>query len=327
MPRHAVSFALIAFAGILALAAVGPMPAYAGCGCDYCPVDAGSNWHEAKFTFDITQQYIDQDQPRAGTDDVAVGAIPAEHDEVRTVNRATTGVVAYRPSGSWTLAAALPYVDRYHEHIHNHAGGQERQIWNYSGVGDLEAMVTHFVEPKTGNTRYFVRAGMKAPTGKTQVETVDGDQPEPTARPGTGSWDYFGALGFEWRVAAPARADRQMPLRFSVTGRLNGKGTDDYEAGDEVLANFATLYPVSGPVDFMFQANFRVRGKDDVGNTIEDPDNTGGSTAYLSPGLSFNLGEGTSIYGLYQIPVYQDMNGIQLVSEGNIYAGISRGVF
>ena len=315
---------VLGFAFIFALA---PAAALAGCGCDYCPVDAGSNWHDAKFTFDITQQYIDQDQPRAGSEDVAVGAIPSRHDEVRTVNRATTGLVAYRPSGGWTLSAALPYVDRYHEHIHNDAGEQERQIWNYSGIGDLEAMATHFIVPASGSARYFVRLGVKAPTGKTQIEEVDGDQPEPTARPGTGSWDYFGGLGFEWKVAAPARSGKQMPLRFSVIGRLNGKGTDDYEAGDEVLANFATLYPVGGPVDFLFQTNLRSRGKDDVGNTDENPENTGGTQAFVSPGLSFNLGAGTTLYGLYQIPVYQDVNGIQLVSEGNIFAGISRGMF
>ena len=309
------------------VAALAPAAALAGCGCDYCPVDAGANWLDAKFTFDITQQYIDQDQPRTGTDDVAVGAIPSHHDEVRTVNRATTGLVVYRPSGSWSFSAALPYVNRYHEHIHNHAGGQERQIWNYSGVGDLEAMVTHFVAPRSESARYFVRAGVKAPTGKTQVEEVDGDQPEPVARPGTGSWDYFGAIGVEWRVAAPAREGRRMPIRLSLTGRLNGPGTDDYEAGDELLANFATLYPAAGPVDFLFQANLRVRGTDDVGTSGEEPGNTGGTAGYLSPGLSFNLGGGTSVYGLYQIPVYQDVNGIQLVSEGNIYAGLSRGVF
>ena len=48
--------------------------ASAGCGCEFCPIDQGSQWHEAKITFDITQQYIDQDQPRAGTKEVAAGA-------------------------------------------------------------------------------------------------------------------------------------------------------------------------------------------------------------------------------------------------------------
>ena len=307
----------------LALAA---RAALAGCGCEFCPVDQGSQWHEARLTLDLTQQYIDQDQPRAGTEATAVGAIPSEHDEVRTINRATTASLGYRPGEAWALSASLPYVSRTHDHIHNDPGGPERQHWSYSGIGDLELLATHYILPLSGSTRYFVRLGGKAPTGKTHVQEVDGDQPEPASRPGTGSWDLLAGMGAEWRVGAPG-GERTMPVRLNLTGRLNGKGTDDYRVGSEVQAHLGTEYPVAGPVAALLQTNLRVRAKDDVGTTEEEPEDTGGTSWFLSPGIRVAIAPQTSVYGLYQVPLYQRVNGIQLTAKANLYVGISRGLF
>jgi hypothetical protein len=306
---------------------LGARVALAGCGCDFCPVDQGSQWHEAKFTFDLTQQYIDQDRPRVGTDDAAVGQIPGHHDEVRTLNRATTASLGYRPAEAWAFSASLPYVSRSHAHIHHHLGEDELLRWNYSGLGDLELLATHFIVPRSGAGRYFVRLGVKTPTGDTSVEEVDGQQPEPLARPGTGSWDLLAGLGGEWRIGAPGTGGKQMPVRVSISGRLPGRGTDDYRAGAEFLAHLGTEYPVAGPVAALLQTNLRVRAKDDAGDSDEEEANTGNSSLYVSPGARVAIGPRTSLYGLFQVPVYQRVNGIQLVADSNLYVGISRGLF
>lgn len=300
--------------------------ALAGCGCEFCPIDQGSQWHEAKFTLDLTQQYIDQDQPRAGTEDVAVGAIPSHHDEVRMINRATTASLGYHPGEAWTLSATLPYVSRTHEHIDNETPTPEIMRWSYSGLGDLEVLATRFVTPAGGGARYFARLGVKAPTGKQNVGTVDGEQPEPVSRPGTGSWDLLAGLGVEWRVGAPGGA-RTMPVRLFLTGRLNGKGTDDYRAGSEIQAHLGSAYAFAGPVSALLQTNLRVRAKDGIGSTDEEAGHTGGTSWFLSPGLRVTVAPETSIYGLYQVPLVQRVNGIQLTARANLYFGISRGLF
>jgi hypothetical protein len=299
--------------------------ALAGCGCEFCPIDQGSQWHEAKFTFDLTQQYIDQDRPRVGTEEVAVGAIPSHHDEVRTINRATTASLGYHPAETWTLSATLPYVSRTHEHIDNETPTPETMRWSYSGLGDLELLATRFVTLASGRTRYFARLGVKAPTGKRNVTAVDGEQPEPVARPGTGSWDLLAGMGAEWRTGAPGGA-RTLPVRLNLTGRLNGKGTDDYRAGSEVQAHLGTSYPLAGPVAALLQTNLSIRAKDGVGSTDEEPGNTGRTSWFLSPGLRVTVAPETSIYGLYQVPLYQRVNGIQLTADANLYVGISRGI-
>ena len=63
----------------------------ASCGSAFCMVNTNWGvqgvWNEPGFRGDLRFEYIDQDQPRTGTQNVAVGEIPRHHDEVRTINR------------------------------------------------------------------------------------------------------------------------------------------------------------------------------------------------------------------------------------------------
>jgi hypothetical protein len=288
-------------------------------------VDHAARWDESMLSFEISGQYSDQDQPRVGTHDATVGAIPSDHDEVRTVNRVTTGRVSYRPAAPWSFSASLPYVNRTHEHIHNNLGVPEYLRWNYKGVGDLETSVSRRFGTMEGRSRYFLSAGVKAPTGLRNVEEVDADQPEPSARPGTGSWDFQAGLGAEWRLSGPGSAGRGgMPVRLSVNGRWNGRGTERYRVGSEVAAHLATEFPATTWGAILLQTNFRVREKDDVGNFDAEAGNTGGTAFFVTPGVRLSAGPMTSVTALVQVSVYQRVNGIQLMSGANLYVGVTR---
>jgi hypothetical protein len=63
-----------------------------------------------------------QDQPRSGTRDLAVGEIPAHHDEVLTLNRNLIGALDYTFSPDWAVNLLVPLVDRDHRHIHFEPG-------------------------------------------------------------------------------------------------------------------------------------------------------------------------------------------------------------
>lgn len=314
---------------LLAVFLAAPAAAVASCGAENCPLDHAIRWTDAPFAFDVSYQYIDQDQPRVGSDDATVGAIPRHHDEVRTLSRTTTAVASYRFAGAWSVGALLPYVDRYHEHNHNHMGAVLVEQWHYSGVGDMEFGARRIFGGGEHDNRYFVSAGVKAPTGVTDAENEDGDRPEPAAQIGSGSWDVLGGVGAEWLLggAGGAESEDGIPLRLSVTGRWNGRGTEDYRIGSQAQVHAASEVPIGRTLALLGQVNFRVRAKDDTGSSGEDDADTGGSWLYLSPGLRVSTGRLASIYGLVQIPVYQRVNGIQLVSEANLYFGVTGGIF
>ncbi len=313
------------------LISISPALSFASCSSSSCACAVeGAGSTQPAFSLDLSHQYLDQDRARAGTHDVAIGAIPSSEDEVRTINRITSLRAVWRPSPGWALTGTLPYVSRTHEHISNESGSPELLRWSYSGLGDTELWLARAVLGGSGSRGELrVQWGAKLPTGRRNVPEIDGMQPEPPARPGTGSWD--GMLG-AWAVYAahapsPAGGDRVTPVRAMVLGRWNGKGTEEYRVGRELQAHVGADYPLAGRLDLLLQGNLRVRGKDDVGLTDAERENSGGTWAYFTPGLRASVAPGVSVYGLVQIPVYERVNRIQLVSDYNLSLGVMSTIF
>jgi hypothetical protein len=103
--------------------------------------------------------------------------------------------------------------------------------------------------------------------------------------------------------------------------RRNGRGTDEYRLGEEWQLNAGTAYPLSRRIEALLQLNSRFRGKDSPGRTDEDPDLTGGTFVFASPGLRLALRGDLAGYAYVQIPLYQDVNGLQLTARTNWLAG------
>jgi hypothetical protein len=71
----------------------------------------------------------------------------------------------------------------------------------------------------------------------------------------------------------------------------------------------------------MLQANALVKARDN-GNQAE-PDDTGGRSLFLGPGISYALTPALQIYGFVQLPVYQYVNGVQLTARHAVAIGIT----
>jgi hypothetical protein len=52
-----------------------------------------------------------------------------------------------------------------------------------------------------------------------------------------------------------------------------------------------------------------------------EPDNSGSTTVMLSPGVSVALGAHDTTYAFVQVPLLQDVNGIQLVPRAALALG------
>jgi len=304
-----------------------PTGVWASCGSDDCPIDLHRHQLVAgRFSFDASLQYIDQDEVQAGTEKTTVGALPAPEDEVRTLSRiyALTGRARLQPRLGITLA--LPYIDRVHQHIPDEGGVPgELADFRFSGLGDLLTSARWIALGDPGGRSASLLVGLKLPTGERNVDEIDGEQPEPTVRPGTGSVDAIAGVHLVTGVSTRALDGTSVdaPLFLGLQYRVNGKGTEDYRIGDEFQLNAGGEYPLTGAFDLLAQFNLRVRGKDDAGETDALPDNTGGTWFYLSPGLRVRTGSPLGLFAYVQIPVYQKVNGIQLVSPYHLLFGTS----
>ena len=52
-----------------------------------------------------------------------------------------------------------------------------------------------------------------------------------------------------------------------------------------------------------------------------EPDNSGSTTVALAPGISAAVADHDMLYAFVQLPLYQKVNGIQLVSRANVAVG------
>jgi hypothetical protein len=192
-----------------------PVMGNASCGAAFCLVNtnwgAQGVWTEPGWRADLRYEYIDQDQPRTGTRDINVGEISRHHDEVRTLNRNLFATLDYGFSPDWGASLIIPWIDRSHEHIHNHHGAAIRDFWKFSDVGDIRvtARYQRVLEAPNALTLSYVGliGGLKLPTGKTDVTNGEGAVAERTLQPGTGTTDAVLGVYFRrrWRALGSDR--------------------------------------------------------------------------------------------------------------------------
>src|SRR3954470_14497580 len=90
--------------------------AIASCGSAFCTVNTSGDthgaWTEPGARLDLRYEYVNQDQPMAGSNKVGVGEIPRHHDEVSTKNRNTLAALDYTVNQDWAVNLLVPVVDR-----------------------------------------------------------------------------------------------------------------------------------------------------------------------------------------------------------------------
>jgi len=313
----------LAVAAALAVGAASQNVA-ASCGAAFCMVN--TNWNiqgfapEPGLRLDLRFEYIDQDQPRAGNDKVAVGQIRRHHDEVRTINRNYLATLDYTFNADWGVAVTVPYVDRTHEHIHNHGGAQLQEHWDFGKLGDVSVLGRRqwMAENPNGPTISFygVNFGIKAPTGDFEVRNGAGELAERTLQPGTGTSDLL--VGGFFSQVLPAHASSwfaQTLVRTPLDSR------DDYKPGRRVSLDLGYRYEATERLGLMLQLNALHRSRDKGAQA--EPEDTGGKFVFVSPGVSYAVTKGLQAYAFFHKPLYQHVNGVQLTADWSAVAGIT----
>ncbi|AYH41974.1 transporter [Azoarcus sp. DN11] len=308
-------------ASALALALAVPSAAFASCGSAFCSVNTSSAFMNAGLAGDtrlgLRYEFIDQRHPMHGDNDVSVGELPRHHDEVRTLNRNTLFTLERDLAPDWTIGATLPLVDRSHKHIHNHheEDGDVHHVpetWNFRELGDLRIEARH--ELLTSREQGVgVSFGVKLPTGRTNLKNRDGDLAERSLQPGSGTTDLL--LGAHWRreLAGGSTAFA------SVSADLATAEHDGYRPGHRMHLDVGWLKPVSDRLSFPLQLNVSYKARDRGAEA--EPEDSGATTVALSPGVSWQMSPHWQLYGYYQRPIYQHVNGVQLTSRWSAVLG------
>lgn len=292
---------------------------YASCGSATCPVLSYTPFSGKTFEIGFQYEKIDQDQVYVGHKKSTVGAISGHHDEVETLNQQYVINAAYQLNSEWRIRAEVPFIHRKHDHVHHHHGEVIPGTWDISGLGDT----TVFLDHKMGDLG--LSAGVKLATGKTRLTNEEDEEAEVPIQPGTGSTDYSLGIFYQFGMANLQNMDHthvQLPLKLGVSYTISGKGTDAWRFGNKWIANVGTHYLLTNSFALSADIQAKFQEKSDTGTTGEPASNTGGTWVYATPGVHYTLSEAVKLESIVQIPIYQNVNGIQLTAPYNLRIGI-----
>ncbi len=303
--------------------AIIPSLSFASCGAAFCAVN--SNWTsesvmvDSGSSFDLRYEYIKQDQPRTGTDNIAVGQIHHHHDEVSTLNRNLVATYSRTFSSGWGMSVIAPMVDRNHLHVHNHHGAKIEDQWNFTKLGDVRITGRYqlpFIGDPLNASTTGVLFGVKLPTGSTDVANSAGQVAERSLQPGTGTTDLIAGAYYHQKFA---HSNSSWFAQAQYQHALNKH--DGFKPGAQFGADIGYRYGISDNLGALVQLNAVIKKRDSGVNA--EPDDSGSRSVFISPGLSYAVTPSMQVYGFYQHPVYQYVNGVQLTAKQALVVGLN----
>lgn len=298
--------------------------AEANCATAFCSVNTGAEslgigtGHEKKLAVDLRYEFIKQDQQRSGSSEVNGRSNRDDEIEQRTLNRNWLLGVDYAFDASWGVSTQLPVVSRSHEHLHApHGHTPELEAWSFNETGDLRVLGRYqFTRNPFETSSAGVNFGLQLPTGRTTVANAGGTRAERSLQPGTGSTDIVLGAFYNAPMGSASRGFIQALWQKPVASHNN------YTPGARYSLDVGMRYAASDRLSLLLQLNTLQRERDQGANA--NPHDSGGTFINISPGARYALTPDLDIYGFFQQPVYQHVNGVQLTADWSVIAGISQ---
>jgi hypothetical protein len=324
--KRAASPLLAAAALAFGIAAPQSALACATCGCTLSSDAAmGYSAHEG-WRINFEYDYIDQNQLRSGTH--TVSGVPDGHElEHATINQYLTLGLSYTPSADWNIAVRIPYVIRNHTTYGTFDSTQPLPDLSHShssSVGDVKLIASYQGFLPTHNLG--VQLGVKLPTGSygTSVNFDSGPNAgtplDASLQPGTGSTDLFVGAYYYQAISQNWDAFVNGSFQAAVTNKQDQPG-NDFRPGNLATVSFGLRYEANPEIVPQVQVNLSRKSHDQ--GALADIEGSGGTVAYLSPGLTVSLRHDLQLFGFVQLPVYRRLDGFQLAPRWTGSLGVS----
>jgi hypothetical protein len=295
----------------------------------------------------LEYDFINQNQLRGGTGAVGAGQLAAINDaggsqevERQTINRYLNVSLNYSPSANWNVLALVPYIDRSHTTYGAATSDQltpdQVSASTTTGLGDVKLVASYQGFLPTHSLG--VQLGVKLPTGNYGGQNVNtgelvgrtpvifssgpnaGNALDTSLNAGTGSTDMI--LGGYYYQAVSQNFDAFINGQFqaAVAHRLDQPGAD-YRPGNLASLNFGLRYEANPGWTPQLQVNVLRKSRDQ--GALADTISTGGTVAYLSPGLTVSLAKNLQAFGFVMLPAYSKLEGYQLFPRWTASVGLS----
>ncbi len=220
----------------------------------------------------------------------------------------TTFDFAYGVVEDFQLGASIGYfVGREFKSATADAGIADISHAEPTGLTDLVLTAKYrLLKGQPGNLS--VIAGVKVPTGRSDVHLDNGERLSPTDQPGTGAWDF--PVGFAYSRFLTSRITLDASIMytfrtqhsfFKVGDRLDFGAALAYRLTERIKT--FPQYSVFAEVIDVYLMKDTVHGEKDA--------NTGGNAVYVTPGGRIRFGPNLALTVAPSFPVYQEVNGDQ----------------
>ena len=313
----------------LALALTAIMPSAAAFACASCGCTLNSDFgtqglsNSSGWSLDVRYDTLNQNQLRKGTGTIsateaAVTPNPTsstgDNAEVEkfTDNKYLTATLDYNNGDSWGISVTVPYIDRAHSTLGVNGDGINPGDGSYdsstSGIGDVKVIGRYYGFSDSKN--FGLQLGLKLPTGGIKQQSNDGQgiDVDPGLQLGTGTTDlilgayYFDNLNQNW--------DYFLQAQYQSALNTSDMAGGSYRPGDSINLTGGLRY--HGFESFTPTVQINARQVNTDSGDAADKYATGGTLVYFTPGVVVPVTSTFSVYSNVQIPLYQDVKGIQL---------------
>lgn len=258
----------------------------------------------------LQEIFLDQNQAMQGSSKIPQALSPDQNIDTKMFDL----TAMYQFNRDWGMMAMVPYWQRSFDTNANFGNGSPQIVNSKANtLSDIElmGMYTGF-SPDLSKGLIF---GFKLPTGTYTAPGFDRD-----TEPGTGSTDalvggFFQGQEKKWGWYT------QAIYKVAISTR------DDYRPGNELQAVAGLHYDGFRHRTHLIpllQVNATIRSADSGANA--DPSNSGLRTVYLTPGMIFEISRHWAANATVYLPLYQHVNGIQLVPKQIASVGITYGL-
>ncbi len=262
-------------------------------------------------------EYFDQTELRNGTGTINRSALmfPDNREiQQRTLNRNTWLDLNYVLNSSWAVTTSIPYHDRFHSTIA--AGDTEISTSRASGLGDVRIVGRY--QKSDMNHSVGVQFGFKLPTGRFNQNFAEGPQAgtllDRGLQLGTGTTNLFAGVSWFARPMENLGCFAQALLDQPLVPRA------DFIPSTSLNLSSGIRWLNTSRFTPQFQLNVHCENREH--GAAADTANSGGTLAYLSPGVTAELTPKSSAFVFVQLPIYERVNGLQLEPKWLLSVGL-----
>ena len=302
--RRAAARSLVVLISSLVTLAAGASRAWAcACGCDLFDVGSSSMFPQGKG-IRLSLEYDFQDQHENW--DRSSRAPGYQNPDKQIETHFVTFALQWMVTPEWGFQVEVPYEVR-HFVTTGGSSGTDNVSLNYNDFGDIrvKGIFDGFFEDHSAGVTF----GFKLPTGNYTFNDRFGDV-DRDSEIGTGSVDVLVGGFYHQGLTSWCMGFVQMQLDAPVIDRDRYHPGLEFDIAQGVTFDWSPMEDVTLHPLLQFLESARTR---DTGKASADPVASGFARVFVSPGLEVDVGP-VMIYADVEVPVYQYMNGNQLVA-------------